>query len=153
MTQRNVLDWTIGIVIGTAFSKSISSFVNDIVLPPFGLLLGKVDFRDLYIHLSRTHYKNFIEARNAGAPTINYGMFLGTVFDFLIVSFFVFLVMEQLQKVSKEIEAEDQAVKEQVSARHQTFKECPYCLSRIPVEATRCRFCTSQLPRASQRIK
>lgn len=146
MTQRNVLDWTIGIVIGTAFSKSISSFVSDIVLPPIGLLLGKVDFRDLYINLSRTHYKNFMEAKNAGAPTINYGLFIGTLFDFLIVSFLVFLVMEQLQKVNQELADEEKVVKQKPALDSPPFKQCPYCLSRVPREATRCRFCTSHLP-------
>ena len=145
LSNRSVLDWAIGIVIGTAFGKTITSFVYDVLLPPVGLLFGKVDFRDLYINLSRTQYPNFTEAKNAGAPTINYGMFIGTVFDFLIVSFVVFLVVEQMQKMSGDTKVTKDSSDVDAIEIEDEFKTCPFCIARIPKQATRCRYCTSQL--------
>ncbi|KPV44880.1 large conductance mechanosensitive channel protein MscL [Alicyclobacillus ferrooxydans] len=128
IVSSNVLDWAIGIVVGTAFGKIVYSFINDIVMPPIGLLLGKVDFRDLFINLTHTHYASLPQARQAGAPTINYGIFLSTIVDFLVVAFVVYITVTQMTKWYSE-----------------PTKECPYCTSQIPVRAVRCPKCTSRL--------
>lgn len=128
IVSSNVLDWAIGIVVGTAFGKIVYSFINDIVMPPVGLFLGKVDFRDLFINLSNKHYATLPQAKEAGAPTINYGVFLSTVMDFLALSFVVYVVVTQLTKWYSE-----------------PTKECPYCTSQIPVRAIRCPKCTAHL--------
>ncbi len=128
IVSSNVLDWAIGIVVGTAFGKIVYSFINDIVMPPIGLLLGKVDFRDLFVNLTHTHYASLPQARQAGAPTINYGIFLSTIVDFLVVAFVVYITVTQMTKWYSE-----------------PTKECPYCTSQIPVRAVRCPKCTSRL--------
>jgi len=133
--RSNVLDLAVAVIIGAAFGKIVTSFVNDIIMPPIGLLLGKVDFSNLFINLSGTPYKSLAEAQSAGAPTLNYGLFLNTVIDFLIVSFIIFLVIRMANRLPKpkEVVAEP------------TTKECPYCFTSIPIKATRCPHCTSQL--------
>lgn len=128
IVSSNVLDWAIGIVVGTAFGKIVYSFINDIVMPPIGLFLGKVDFRDLFINLSHKHYSSLPQAQQAGAPTINYGIFLSSIIDFLVLSFVVYAVVTQLTKWYSE-----------------PMKECPYCTSLIPTRAVRCPKCTSRL--------
>ena len=136
--RGNVLDLAIGIIIGGAFGKIISSFVNDIIMPPIGLLLGKVNFSDLFVDLSGGGYESLAAAKEAGAPTLNYGLFINTVIDFLIVAFVIFLVVKQINKL--------QAIgKKEEAPAAPTTKECPHCFSTIPIKATRCPNCTSEL--------
>ena len=135
--RGNVLDMAVGIIIGGAFGKIISSFVADVLMPPIGLLLGKVDFSGLFLNLSATHYTTLAEAKAAGAPTLNYGIFINTVIDFLIVAFAIFLLIQQVNRLQKRPEP--------ATVGPPTTKECSYCLSTIPLKATRCPQCTSQL--------
>jgi large conductance mechanosensitive channel len=132
--RGNVLDMAIGVIIGAAFGKIITSVVNDIIMPPIGLVLGKVDFSNLFISLSGQSYNTLAEAKAAGAATINYGLFLNTVIDFLIVAFVIFLLIKQVNRIKRQPEP--------------STKDCPYCLSAIPVKATRCPHCTSELKAA-----
>ena len=134
--RGNVLDMAIGIVIGVAFGKIVTSFVNDVVMPPIGLLLGKVDFSNLFIDLSGKSYATLAEAKAAGAATIKYGLFLNTVVDFVIVAFVIFLLIQQINRMKRQPEAAPAAP---------TTKECPYCLSSIAIKATRCSHCTSDV--------
>ena len=134
--RGNVLDMAIGIIIGAAFGKIITSFVNDILMPPIGLLLGGVDFSNLFVNLSGQPYGSLEEAQAAGAATINYGLFLNTVLDFIIVAFVIFLLIRQVNRLKREPEA---------LPAEPTTKECPYCLSAIPIKATRCPHCTSEI--------
>ena len=134
--RGNVLDMAIGIVIGVAFGKIVTSFVNDVVMPPIGLLLGKVDFSNLFIDLSGKSYATLAEAKAAGAATVKYGLFLNTVVDFVIVAFVIFLLIQQINRMKRQPEAAPAAP---------TTKECPYCLSSIAVKATRCSHCTSDV--------
>lgn len=131
--QGNVMDLAIGIIIGAAFGKIVTSFVSDILMPPIGLLLGKVDFSNLYINLSGAHYDTLKAAKDAGAVTINYGLFLGMVIDFLIVAFVIFLVIKQINRLKRKPEEAP------------TVHDCPFCLSSVPIKATRCAHCTSEL--------
>ena len=134
--RGNVLDMAIGIIIGAAFGKIITSVVNDIIMPPIGLLLGKVDFSGLFINLSGQSYATLAEAKAAGAATINYGMFVNTVIDFVIVAFVIFMLIRQVNRFKRQ-PAPAPAVP--------TTKECPFCLSVISIKAVRCPQCTSQL--------
>jgi large conductance mechanosensitive channel len=131
--RGNVVDLAVGVIIGAAFGKIVSSFVNDILMPPLGLLLGRVDFSNIFINLSGTHYNSLAEAKAAGAATLNIGVFINNVLDFLIVAFAIFLLVRQINRPKRTKEAAP------------TTKECPYCLSTIPLKATRCASCTSQL--------
>jgi large conductance mechanosensitive channel len=133
--RGNVIDLAIGVIIGGAFNKIITSLVNDIIMPPIGLALGNVDFSNLYINLSGEKFASLAEAQEAGAVTINYGMFINTIVDFLIVAFTVFLLVRQINKLNKK---EEQPVEP-------TTKDCPYCFTSIPIKATRCPACTSKL--------
>ena len=133
--RGNVMDLAIGIVIGAAFGKIVTSFVSDILMPPIGLALGKVDFSNLYINLSGTHYDTLKAAKDAGAVTINYGLFLGVVIDFIIVAFAIFLVIRMVNRMRRKKEGEPEA----------TTKECTFCLSSIPINAIKCAHCTSDL--------
>jgi len=135
--RGNVLDMAIGIIIGAAFGKIITSLVSDVLMPPIGLLLGKLDFAKLYINLSGKSFASFAEAKAAGAATINYGMFVNTVIDFLIVAFVIFLLIKQVNRF-----------KRQPATVQPTTKECPFCISIVPIKAVRCPFCTSQLEKA-----
>lgn len=132
--RGNVVDLAIGIIIGAAFGRIVSSLVNDILMPPIGVVLGSVDFSNLFITLSGQHYASLAEAKAAGAATLNYGVFINNVIDFLIVAFAVFLVMRQVNRFTKKTEA--------VAT---TTKDCPYCLSKIPLQAVRCPQCTSDV--------
>jgi large conductance mechanosensitive channel len=134
--RGNVVDLAVGIVIGAAFGKIVTSFVNDILMPPLGLLLGEVDFSSLFINLSGKHYDSLADARAAGAATLNYGVFINTILDFLIVAFAVFLLVKQVNRLTK---------KSAEAPKVPTTRECPYCVSTIPVRATRCPNCTSSL--------
>jgi large conductance mechanosensitive channel len=133
--RGNVLDMAVGIIIGAAFGRIVSSFVNDVIMPPIGLLLGKVDFSTLYLNLSGTPFASLADARKAGAPVIAYGAFLNTILDFVIVAFVIFLLIRQVNRL-----------KRQPETAPATTKDCPYCLSVIPLKATRCGHCTAQLP-------
>jgi large conductance mechanosensitive channel len=132
--RGNVMDLAIAVILGGAFGKIVSSFVADIMMPPIGLLLGKVDFSNLYLNLSGATYASLEEAKKAGAPTLNYGVFINQVIDFTIVAFTIFIVVNLLNKLKRA---------EAVSAP--CTKDCPFCLSPIPVAATRCAHCTSDL--------
>jgi large conductance mechanosensitive channel len=133
--RGNVMDLAIGIVIGAAFGKIVTSFVSDILMPPIGLALGKVDFNNLYINLSGPHYDTLKAAKDAGAATINYGLFLGVVIDFVIVAFAIFLVIRMVNRMRRKKEDEPAV----------TTKECTFCLSSIPINAIKCAHCTSDL--------
>src|ERR1700722_12531058 len=132
--KGNVLDMAIGIIIGAAFGKIITSLVADVIMPPIGLILGRVDFSSLFLSLSGTHYDSLAAAKAAGAPTINYGVFLNNLVDFLIVAFVIFLVVRQVNQWKKP-----------VPAAAPVTKECPYCFTAIPIKAVRCPNCTSEL--------
>ncbi len=134
--KGNVVDLAVGIVIGGAFGKIVSSFVGDILMPPIGLLLGKVDFATLFISLSGKSFSSLQEAKAAGAPTLNYGLFFSTILDFVIVAFAVFLMIKQINRLKRE-EAPAPAVP--------ATKECSFCFSMIPLKAMRCPHCTSEL--------
>ena len=134
--RGNVLDMAVGIIMGAAFGKIITSLVNDIIMPPIGVILGKVDFANLYINLSGTAYPSLADAKQAGAATINYGLFLITVIDFIIVAFVLFLLIRQVNRLQRRPEPAPAAP---------TTRDCPYCFSSIPIKATRCPHCTSQL--------
>ncbi len=134
--RGNVLDMAIGIIIGAAFGKIVTSFVNDVLMPPIGLVLGKVDFSNLFLSLSGKTFASLAEAKAAGAPTLNYGLFLNTVLDFIIVAFAIFLLVRQVNKLQRQ-PAEAPAPP--------STKDCPFCASAIPLKATRCPQCTSQL--------
>ena len=134
--RGNVLDMAIGIIIGVAFGKIITSLVNDVIMPPIGLLLGKIDFNSLFINISGKHFATLTEAKAAGAATINYGMFINTVLDFIIVAFVIFLMIRQVNRFK---------AKPAPAPIAPTTKECPFCYSSIPIKATRCPNCTSQL--------
>jgi len=133
--RGNVIDLAIGIIIGSAFGKIITSLVNDIIMPPIGLLLSGIDFSNLFINLSKTPYATLADAQAAGAPTINYGHFINTVIDFFIIAFVIFLLIKQINRLKKA----------EVKPVEPSTKECPFCLSNIPLKATRCPNCTSQL--------
>jgi large conductance mechanosensitive channel len=132
--RGNVVDLAIGIIIGGAFGKIVSSLVNDVIMPPIGQLLGGVDFASLYLNLSGGSYASLAAAQEAGAATINYGVFLNTVIDFIIVAFAIFLLVRAINKM-----------KRQPAPADPTTKDCPFCLSKVPIAATRCPFCTSEL--------
>ncbi|NLV21425.1 MAG: large conductance mechanosensitive channel protein MscL [Syntrophomonadaceae bacterium] len=132
--KGNVIDLAVGIIIGAAFGKIVTSLVNDIIMPPIGLLLGKVDFSSLYINLSGQEFASLAEAVKAGAPVIKYGAFISSIIDFLIVAFVIFLVVKQINRLKK-----------QEAAAEPDQKECPYCKSEVALSATRCPFCTSDL--------
>jgi large conductance mechanosensitive channel len=133
--RGNVLDLAIGVIIGTAFGKIVSSLVNDILMPPIGLLLAKVDFANLFINLSGIKYTSLADAQAAGAATINYGVFLNTVIDFFIVALVIFLIIRQVNRLTKK----------PAPAAEPTTRECPYCITQVSVKATRCPNCTSEL--------
>ena len=134
--KGNVIDMAVGIIIGAAFGKIVSSFVADVLMPPIGLLLGKMDFANLFINLSGKTFETLAEAKKAGAATLNYGIFLNTILDFIIVAFAVFLLIRQINRFKRQAPQEVAAP---------DTKECPYCLSKISIKATRCPHCTSQL--------
>ena len=134
--RGNVLDMAVGIIIGAAFGQIVNSFVQDVLMPPIGRLLGHVDFSNLFLNLSETHYTSIAAAKAAGAATLNYGVFLNTVINFLIVAFAVFLLVRQVNRF---------APKPAPAAPAPATRECPFCLSAIPPKATRCPHCTSEV--------
>ena len=132
--RGNVVDLAVGIIIGGAFGAIVNSLVNDIVMPPIGALLGKINFADLYINLSGKSFDTLKAAKEAGAATINYGVFINTLINFLIVAVVMFLVVKAMN-----------AMRKPAPAAEPTTKDCPHCLTKIPKKATRCPACTSQL--------
>jgi large conductance mechanosensitive channel len=136
--RGNAVDMAVGIIIGAAFGKIVASFVSDMLMPPIGLLLGRVDFSSLFLNLSGTEYPSLAAAKAAGAATLNYGVFINTVIDFLLVAFAVFLLVKQINRLNRRPEP----------AVAPATKECPYCFSAIPLKATRCPHCTSELKAA-----
>jgi large conductance mechanosensitive channel len=133
-SRGNVVDLAVGVIIGAAFGKIVTSLVNDIVMPPIGMLLGRVDFKNLFVALNRQTYASLADAQKAAAPTINYGVFLNTVLEFLIVAFVVFMLVRQINRLRKPVPP---AGPEQ--------RDCPFCLTKIALAATRCPACTSEL--------
>jgi len=131
--RGNVIDLGVGFIMGAAFGKIVTSFVNDLLMPPLGLLLANVDFSGLFISLSGQSYATLKEAKDAGAATLNYGVFLQTLIDFLIIAFAVFLLVKQINRLK------------QAPATAPSTRECPYCISAISIKATRCPLCTSEL--------
>jgi large conductance mechanosensitive channel len=132
--RGNVVDLAIGVIIGAAFGKIVSSLVGDVLMPPIGLLLGQVDFSSIFIPLSSHHYDTIAAAKAAGAPTINIGLFINAIIDFVIVAFVVFLVMRQVNKLMPK-----------PPPAPASTKDCPRCVMPIPLAATRCPHCTSEL--------
>lgn len=132
--KGNMVDLAVGVIIGGAFGKIVSSLVSDIVMPVVGLAAGKVDFSNLFISLDGRTFETLKKAKEAGAPTLNYGIFLNTVLDFLIVSFSIFLVVRWMNGLRRQ---EQPAL---------TTKKCPFCITAVPVEASRCPACTSEFP-------
>lgn len=140
--RGNVIDLAVGIVIGTAFKDIVDSMVNDIIMPPIGMLLDNVDFSNLFINLSDGSYDSLAAAQEAGAATVNYGMFINTVINFLIIAFVVFIIVRQINIMRR-------AGEEEAAPAEPTTKKCPYCYSEIAIEATRCPNCTSELTQGS----
>lgn len=136
--RGNLVDMAIGFIVGTAFSKIVTSLVNDIVMPPIGLLLGRVNFSNLYLNLSGELYSSLAEAKAAGAPTINYGLFFNTIIDFIIVALVLFFVVKkQINRLRAPLDKAPPVAPK--------IKECPHCYSSISLKAKRCPFCTSEL--------
>lgn len=141
ISRGNVIDLAVGIIIGAAFTGVVNSLVNDVIMPPIGLLLGQVDFSQIFINLTGAPYATLKAAQDAGAPTLNIGLFINAVINFLIVAFVVFLLIKginQLKRPAAPPPAPD-------------TMDCPYCLSSIPKKATRCPHCTSQVEPAKKR--
>ncbi len=138
--RGNVVDMAVGIIIGAAFGAIVGSFVADVIMPPIGLLLGNVDFSNLFVVLKEgtaaAPYASLAAAKEAGAVTLNIGLFINTIINFLIIALAVFLVIRWINRMKK---------KEEAPAAAPTTKECPFCFSAIPIKATRCPFCTSNL--------
>ncbi|MFT8871727.1 MAG: large conductance mechanosensitive channel protein MscL [Sporolactobacillus sp.] len=137
LARGNVIDLAVGVIIGSAFGQIVSSLVKDIVMPPIGLLLGRVDFSDLYLNLSGRAYSSLSAAEKAGAPIVRYGMFFNTLVNFFIIALVIFLAVRLIHRLPHTIE------------KPSDQKKCPYCLSSIPVGATKCAHCTSELPSLS----
>jgi large conductance mechanosensitive channel len=134
--RGNVLDMAVGIIIGIAFGLVVNSVVSDLIMPPIGLLLGNVDFSNLFVNLSGTPYASLADAKNAGAAVIAYGAFINTVINFIIIAIVLFFIIRLFNKVKR---------KQEAPPAQPTTKECPYCLSTINIKATRCPQCTSDL--------
>src|SRR6185436_16750961 len=136
--KGNVIDLAVGVIIGGAFGKITDSLVKDVIMPPIGLLLGKIDFSNLYWNLGDKKFATLAEAKAAGAPTLNYGNFLQIVLDFVILAFVVFLMVRQINRVVR---------KEEAAAP--PTKDCPMCTSKIPEKARRCPLCTADIATAA----
>ncbi len=139
--RGNVVDMAVGIIIGAAFGAIVKSLVADVLMPPIGMLMGDVDFENLFLVLKQgaeaaAPYASLAEAKEAGAITINYGVFINNVISFIIVAFAVFMLIRNINKLKKEEEA---------PPAEPTTKECPHCMTEIPIKATRCPNCTSEL--------
>jgi large conductance mechanosensitive channel len=128
--RGNVIDLAVGVIIGAAFGKVVTSVVNDLVMPPIGMALGRVDFSSLFVALNGQTYASLADAKKAAAPTINYGLFLNTCLEFVIVAFAVFLLVKQVNRLKGPPVIDT--------------RDCPYCLSKMAIKATRCPACTSE---------
>jgi len=133
--RGNVLDLAIGVIIGAAFGKIVASMVNDILMPVIGMATGKVDFSNMFVALNGQHYDTLADAKKAAAPTINYGIFINTVIEFLIIAFVIFLIVKWVNRFKRPEPAPEPA----------KTKDCPFCITAIPIAATRCPACTSTL--------
>jgi len=131
--KGNVIDLAIGIIIGAAFGKVVQSLVTDVIMPPIGMLAGKMDFSSLFINLSGKSFETLAEAKKAGAATLNYGLFINNIVDFTIMAFVVFIMVKQINRLKKA----------EPAAPAPDTKDCPFCLSKVPLKATRCSQCTS----------
>ncbi|HNV34064.1 MAG TPA: large conductance mechanosensitive channel protein MscL [Bacillota bacterium] len=138
--RGNVIDLAVGIIIGGAFGKIVASFVNDVLMPPIGMLLGRVDFKNLFVALDGNKYVTLADAQAAGAATINYGNFISTVIDFLIIAFVIFIMIRMMNRARDRFDKKPEA-----PAAAPTTKQCPYCFTDISIRATRCPNCTSEL--------
>jgi large conductance mechanosensitive channel len=136
--KGNVLDLAVAVIIGAAFGAIVVSLVNDIVMPPIGMLLGHVDFKELFISLNGQSYASLAAAKTAAAPVIAYGQFLNTVINFLIIAFVIFMIIRAASKMQKP-----------AAVAASMTKDCPYCFTAIPIPAKRCPHCTSQLTAAA----
>jgi len=134
--KGNVIDLAVAVIIGAAFGRIITSLVNDIIMPPLGLLLGNVNFTDLFVSLNGTKYATLADAQAAGAATINYGVFINTIIDFILVALVIFLIIRSINRMKRAPAPAPAAP---------TTKECPHCFTQIPIPATRCPNCTSEL--------
>ena len=132
--RGNVVDLAVAVVIGAAFGKIVTSFVEDILMPPIGLALGNVDFSNLFINLSGKDYPSVAAAKAAGAATLNYGIFINNILNFIIIAFAVFLIVRQINRMQTP-----------VPAPAASTKDCPYCLTAIPLKAVKCAHCTSEI--------
>lgn len=132
--RGNVLDMAVGVIIGAAFGKIVTSLVGDVLMPPIGKVMGNLDFGNLFIALNGQAYPSLAAAKAAGAPTINYGLFINSVIDFVIVAFVIFLLVRQVNRLKKD-----------APAAAPTTKPCPYCLTEIALKASRCPACTSEI--------
>ena len=132
--KGNVVDLAVGVIIGAAFGKIVTSFVSDVVMPPLGMAMGKVNFTDLFIDLSGQGFTSLKAAKDAGAPIISYGVFINTIIDFTIIAFVIFLVIKQINRMKKE-----------PAPAPPNTKDCPFCCTAIPIAAKRCPQCTSEL--------
>ena len=132
--RGNVLDLAIAVIIGAAFGNIVNSAVNDILMPPIGMAVGKVDFKDLFVSLDGRTFESLAKAKEAGAPVVAYGQFLNNVINFLIIAFAIFILIKQINRWQKP-----------APAAAPTTKDCPHCLLAIPIKATRCAHCTSEL--------
>jgi large conductance mechanosensitive channel len=130
------MDLAIGVILGASFGKIVTSLVNDLLMPPIGMILGKADFSNLFIDLSGRNPASIAEAKAAGLPTLNYGLFINSVIDFILVAFAVFFLIRQVNRLRRTQPADTAA----------PTKDCPFCFSKIAVPATRCPNCTSQVP-------
>ncbi|WP_078556872.1 large conductance mechanosensitive channel protein MscL [Bacillus alkalicellulosilyticus] len=139
--RGNVVDMSIGVIIGTTFAKIVQSFVDDVLMPPIGLLVGQVDFSNLYINLSNETFETLQDAREAGAPTLNYGIFLNHIIHFMIVAFVLFMFVRQMNRIRRPDENLLDSIK---------TKTCSFCFSVIPYKASRCPKCTSDLTRKTK---
>lgn len=139
--RGNVIDLAVGVIMGAAFGAIVTSLVNDVIMPPVGLLVGGIDFKDFFIALNGQTYRTLAEAKAAGAPLIAYGVFLNAVFNFLIVALCVFMLVKQVNRLKRT---------EPAAPADPVTKECPFCANSIPIKATRCGFCTSELAKAAQ---
>ena len=134
--RGSVVDLAVGVVIGTAFGKIVTSFVEDVLMPPIGLLLGNADFSNLFINLSGKDYPSVAAAKQAGAATMNYGIFFNNILNFLIIAFAIFLLIKQINRMNRP---------ESAATAAPATKDCPYCLSAVPLKAIKCAHCTSEL--------
>ncbi|MCF7874589.1 MAG: large conductance mechanosensitive channel protein MscL [Candidatus Omnitrophica bacterium] len=133
--RGSVVDMAVGILIGAAFGRIVTSLVEDIIMPPIGLITGKIDFSNLYVNLSKGTYQSLSEAKAAGAATINYGIFINHFISFLVVAFCVFFLVKQINNLKR---------KEDAASIAPTQKSCPYCFSSISIKATKCAYCTAE---------